>query len=322
MKVLVTGGTGFTGSHLVRRLLQDGHNVHVLDYNKGLFFDELQNLGAKIQFGSVANAAVCRKALDDAQPEVVYHLAAAFREINVPKSHYWSVNVGGTRHLVEAAQKDGVRKFVYCSTQGVHGDIKNPPGNEDSPIAPEDYYQHTKHEGEKVVNEVVAKTGFDAMIVRPTAIYGPGDPARFLMLFKRCKTGSFPMFGDGQCTYHPVYIDNLVDCFLLAAEKGRKGEVYLGADAHYYTIEELVKRVGRAVGTGVDVGLRVGAGVLVGVGVALGAGAAVATGAEVLFGRSVAATVGVGIGVDTGGSGVSVGSTSGTTTGAEVGVRD
>jgi nucleoside-diphosphate-sugar epimerase len=233
--------------------LENGDHVHVLDANRGLFFDELQKLGAKMQLGSIADRTVCRKAIDEAQPEVVYHLAAAFREINVPKSHYWSVNVDGTRHLVESAQQDGVRKFVYCSTQGVHGDVKNPPGNEDSPIAPEDYYQFTKYEGERVINEIVAKTGFDATTVRPTAIYGPGDPARFLMLFKRCKRGTFPMFGDGHCTYHPLYIDNLVDCFLLAAEKGKKGEAYLSADAHYYTLEELVKRIGRSMGIEVKI---------------------------------------------------------------------
>ncbi len=251
MKVLVTGGTGFTGSALVRRLLRDGHEVHVVDCDRGLFFDELSGMGATFSIGSIEDRAFCERAVEG--HEVVYHLAAAFRQLNVPKQHYWDVNVEGTRYLAEAAASDGVRKFVYCSTQGVHGHIADPPGDERSPIAPEDYYQETKYEGERVVNELVEQGRLDAVTVRPTAIYGPGDPARFLMLFKRAKAGRFLMFGDGQTTYHPVYIDNLVDCFLLAAEKGRKGEAYLGADEHYYTLNDLVRHVGRAI----DVDVRI-----------------------------------------------------------------
>jgi nucleoside-diphosphate-sugar epimerase len=253
MKVLVTGGTGFTGSHLVRRLLADGHSVHVIDNARGLSYDELVRRGARIELGTVADRGFCERALEESDPEVVYHLAAAFRQLNVPKQHYWEVNVGATRHLCEAAQRRGVRKFVYCSTQGVHGHIANPPGDENSPILPEDYYQYTKWEGERAVNEIVARTGFDATTVRPTAIYGPGDPERYLMMFKRSLNGTFIMFGDGKTTYHPVYIDNLVDCFLLAAERGRKGEAYIGGDERYYTLNELITHVGRAMGIDVKI---------------------------------------------------------------------
>ncbi len=253
MRVLVTGGTGFTGSHLVRRLLADGHDVHTIDYQEGLFYDELKQRGAKIELGTVADRAFCRQAVERSEPEVVYHLAAAFRQMDVPKRHYWDVNVEGTRYVCDAAREQGARKFVYCSTQGVHGHIADPPGDENSPIAPEDYYQYTKHEGEKVVNEIVEKTGYDATTVRPTAIYGPGDPARFLMMYERSLGGSFMMFGSGNTTYHPVYIDNLVDLFLLAAEKGKKGEAYIAADEHYYSLNDLITYVGRSMGIDVKI---------------------------------------------------------------------
>jgi len=86
-----------------------------------------------------------------------------------------------------------------------------------------------------------AKSGYPATIIRPTAIYGPGDPARFLMIFKWANRGYFPMFGDGKTFYHPVYIDNLVDGFLLAMEVGRgNGEAFIIADEAYYPIAELV----------------------------------------------------------------------------------
>ncbi|MDP3980207.1 MAG: NAD-dependent epimerase/dehydratase family protein [Chlamydiota bacterium] len=252
MKVLVTGGTGFTGSHLVRRLINRGHEVHVLDALQGLFLQELRDLGAKVIIGSVTDQDLLKKMTKDC--EVVYHLAAAFRKINLPKKEYWNINVEGTRKLLETALWFGVKRFVYCSTQGVHGDIKNLPGDENSPIAPEDYYQYTKHEGEKVVLEYVEK-GLAASIIRPTAIYGPGDPGRFLIIYRLVKGGQFLMFGNGKAYYHPVYIDNLVDSFELAAEKPEAiGQAYIIADEHYYTIEELVSAIGQAIG--VDVKIR------------------------------------------------------------------
>jgi nucleoside-diphosphate-sugar epimerase len=142
MRALVTGGTGFTGSHLVRRLLARGDQVRVLDAAPGLFHDELRQLGAEITLGSVTDAALVDRQV--AGTDVVFHLAAAFRKINLPKREYWEVNCQGTRHVADACLRHEVRRLVYCSTQGVHGHVARPPGDESSPIAPEDYYQQTK----------------------------------------------------------------------------------------------------------------------------------------------------------------------------------
>lgn len=245
MRVLVTGGTGFTGSHLVRRLLDKGYQVLVMDNQKGLFYDELKARGATIELGSIADKNLVSKLVQGC--EVVHHLAAAFRQLNVPDKYYWDVNVEGTRHLVDAAYRFRTRKFIYCSTQGVHGHIENPPGDEDSPIAPEDYYQFTKYKGEEVVREYVEK-GLDAVTLRPTAIYGPGDPGRFLILFRLVKRGTFLMFGDGDTFYHPVHVDNLVDAFELAAERnGIQGRNYIIGDEHYYSLNQLVQDVASAI---------------------------------------------------------------------------
>jgi nucleoside-diphosphate-sugar epimerase len=150
--------------------------------------------------------------------------------------------------------RHGVKRLVYCSTQGVHGDIKSPPGDETSPIAPEDYYQETKYLGEKVVEQFVRERGLNAVTLRPTAIYGPGDPGRWLHLFRLTRTGRFTMFGSGRTTYHPVYIDNLVDAFILAQDRREViGEAFIIADAEYYTLNDLVRHVGRAMGVEVRV---------------------------------------------------------------------
>ncbi len=241
MKILVTGGTGFTGKALVKRLLDEGHQVVALDYKEGLKTDELKTWGAKVVIGSVTDKEIVESSMDGV--EVVHHLAAAFREMSVPESYYDEVNIEGTRIVLEAAHRHGVKRFIYCSTCGVHGNIDHPPGGEDAPIQPADYYQSTKYKAESIVKEY-AKKGMSTVILRPAAIYGPGDPERFFMIFKRVAKGVFPMFGSGKTLYHPLYIDNLVDAFMLAmqSEKG-DGQAYLIADEDYYEIEELVRRV-------------------------------------------------------------------------------
>ena len=244
MKILVTGGTGFTGSRLVEFLLKKGHDITCLDNQEGLFFEELAQKGARMIPGSVTDRKAVKKAINGA--EAVFHLAAAFRVINVPKKVYWDTNVEGTRIICEEALRHKVDKLVYCSTQGVHGNIQDPPGDEDSPVAPADYYQFTKYEGEKVVTEFVDK-GLKSVIIRPTAIYGPGDPERFLFLFRLAKKKRFIMFGNGRAYYHPVYIDNLVDGFYAALMSSReKAEPYIIADEEFFTIKELVKKVGQS----------------------------------------------------------------------------
>ena len=251
MKILVTGGTGFTGKALVERLVQDGHEVRALDNKEGYKTHELREMGAEVIIGSVTDAELVDRATQGV--EVVHHVAAAFRELDVPEKYYWDVNVEVARIVAETALRHGVRRFVYCSTCGVHGNVDNPPAPETAPIEPADYYQLTKYEGEPVVMDLFEK-GLPAVILRPAAIYGPGDPGRFLMIFRRVAKGTFPMFGDGKTFYHPLYIDNLVDAFLLCHGDGvGDGEAYLIADEEYVEIEDLVRRVGRAMDVDVKV---------------------------------------------------------------------
>ena len=251
MRVLVTGGTGFTGSHVVRRYLQQGHDVRVLDAQKGIFFDELAAAGAKIRMGSVAEREAVRQAVEGC--DLVLHVAASFRDVMASKATYRSVNVEGTRIVAEESLRAGVKRLVYCSTEGVHGNVKNPPGNEESPIAPEDYYQQTKWEGELALREVAAR-GLAFSILRPTGIYGPGDPARFLMMFRMVNRGRFFIVGDGKACYHPLYIDNLVDAFELAAERPEAvGETFIVADTRFFSWNELIPMVADALGVKVKI---------------------------------------------------------------------
>jgi nucleoside-diphosphate-sugar epimerase len=246
MRCFVSGGTGFTGAALAKRLIEKGHEVRVLDNQEGLFLDELKQVGAQVTLGSVTDGAVVDKLTEGC--DRVYHLAAAFRKVNLGKPVYWDVNVEGTRRMLEAAERHRVPRFVYCSTCGVHGDVEKPPASEDAPIAPADYYQYTKYEGEVVAREFLDR-GMWISILRPAAIYGPGDPERFFMIYKRVAKGRFIFLGDGSTTYHPLYIDNLVDAFELASEvDAAKGQAYLIADEEYVPIKTLVLGIAEALG--------------------------------------------------------------------------
>ena len=244
MKVLVTGGMGFTGSALCLRLAEQGHEVVALDNKGGIFDDELRERDVSLHLGSVTDEKLVNQLAEGCAQ--IHHLAAAFRLVNLGKKAYWDVNVGGTENVLEAARLAGGARVVNCSTCGVHGNVENPPAGEDAPIAPADYYQYTKWEGEKIAMSRV-EAGQWVTTLRPAAIYGPGDPERFLMIFRRVAKGRFVFLGNGSTTYHPLYIDNLVDAFMRAAEVDEaNGRSYLIADEEYVPIRDLVERTARA----------------------------------------------------------------------------
>jgi nucleoside-diphosphate-sugar epimerase len=251
MKILVTGGTGFVGSHLVRRLLSQGNEVVSLDKNPGLFDDELRSGGAQLMSGSVTSPEDVRRAM--AGCELVYHLASPFGDILQPDAAYWDIEVNGTRNILDAAERLDIRRVVHCSTQGVHGIIEQPPGDENSPLAPRDYYCYSKVEGERVCHEYIDK-GMDVVIVRPTSVYGPGDTRGWLKLYQMVKSGWFLMVGDGKTLNHPIFVDNLVDVFELAASNpAAKGRIYLAGDQEPVTLTELVREVATVLSSNVRI---------------------------------------------------------------------
>ena len=251
MKVLVTGGAGFTGVHLARALLDRGDDVTVLDVSAGHSLDTepLKAKGGRFITGSVADKDVLQKAV--AGQEVIFHLASAFRDIHQGAPLFHEVDVEGTERLLEAARLAGTRRVVHCSTQGVHGSLPagQVPGNEDSPIAPIDYYCEAKVAAEAVCDKFIAD-GMDIVNVRPTSIYGPGDTHGWLKLFRMCRKGRFLMLGSGTIFNHPVYVGNLVDGFLLAADVPEaRGRTYLLGDDEYVSLNELVGLIGEVLST-------------------------------------------------------------------------
>jgi nucleoside-diphosphate-sugar epimerase len=238
MKVLVTGANGFTGSHLAHALLAKGYQVHafVRDAAK---LNGLVTLGAKPVTGDLTDRAAVARAVKGV--DAVYHIAAAYRD-NLPYQALHAANVEGTRHLLDAALENGVKRFVHCSTAGVHGHVETPPATEDSPLAPGDDYQKTKLEGEQLAATYVAK-GLPVAIFRPVGIHGPGD-LRFLKLFKTIKNGKFIMFGDGNVLYHLTYVEDVVRGAIACGEHPNAvGKTYLVAGPPAVTLTELVRRI-------------------------------------------------------------------------------
>lgn len=211
-KVLVTGATGFAGAVLTRRLVQDGARVRVLVRSREKL--RAKNLSdVEAVEGSVDDPEAVGKAMEGI--EVVYHLAAAYREGGLGDAGYRVVHVEGTRLLCRAAVEKGVKRFVHCSTVGVHGHIEHPPADETYRFSPGDIYQETKLEGEKCALGFHRENGLAVSVVRPAAILGPEDE-RLLKLFRLANRDRVILLGDGKIHYHLVHVEDLVQGFLLA----------------------------------------------------------------------------------------------------------
>lgn len=242
--VLVTGATGFTGGRLARSLRRAGVQVRALA-RPGSDTRALREIGVDLIEGQLTDESDVGRAVHGV--ETVFHIAAAYRAARHPDRHYHDVNVGGTRRVLEAARRAGVRRVVHCSTVGVHGDCKGRVADEEAPFRPGDIYQQTKLEGESLAREAFA-AGLPGAIVRPGAIYGPGD-MRLLKLFRAVRNGTFRIFGPGTVRYHLVYIDDLIGGLLLcASHPAAVGQTFIIAGPRPMTLNELVAAVAGVVG--------------------------------------------------------------------------
>jgi nucleoside-diphosphate-sugar epimerase len=243
MKILVTGASGFTGSHLANALVQRGHEVY--GFVRPTSNVSALSPGVHLVRGDLANKSDVDEAIRGT--DMVYHIAACYREPGVPDQMYFDVNVTGTRHVAEACLKFGIKRMVHCSTIGVHGHVDHPPANEGSPFKPGDDYQRTKLEAEQLVRHLM-QAGLPATIFRPTGIYGPGDK-RFLKLFRAIKKGIFIMFGDGNTLYHFIFIDDLIRGIIICGEDPKAlGKTYIIAGEKAATLNEITAIIAHIIG--------------------------------------------------------------------------
>ncbi len=227
--VLVTGATGFTGIVLTRKLVAAGLKVSAVARHSS-DLSPLERLDITWFRGDVFDEKVMKQALKGQQ--YVFHVAAAFRDAKSTEKDYWNVHVKSTQIIAnEIFGNPDFQRYIHISTIGVHGHIENPPATEEYPFGPGDGYQRTKLEAEQWLNSFAAENKIPYTIIRPAAIYGPGD-RRLLKLFKMALSSYFPLLGKGKCLYHLVHVDDLTNTFLIAAtHPAALGETFIsGAD--------------------------------------------------------------------------------------------
>lgn len=242
MKVLVTGGTGFAGGVLVSKLVESGITVMALARTMD-GADKVGTRGAEPVMGDIADRDSLKNAMNGI--DVVYNIAALFRSAGVPDETYWKVNFEGTRSLLEIANENKVKRFVHCSTIGVLGHIENPPADENASFNPGDIYQVTKCEAEKLALSFGKEKGLAVSVARPAAIYGPGD-MRLLKMFRMIARKRFFILGKGEVFYHPVYVDDLADGFMLCAKIDKAvGEVFILGGDEYVSLNDLSRMIAK-----------------------------------------------------------------------------
>ncbi len=235
---LVTGGAGFIGSHLVERLLADGHRVRVLDdFSTGsmanLPFADRHRNALEIVRGDIRDLATVKRATAGAA--TIFHQAAMRsvpRSVDDPLGANAS-NVNGTLHVLEAARRAGIRRVVYASSSSVYGDRPDLPKREDQPPAPISPYAVSKAAGEQYAAVWTQLYGVETVGLRYFNVFGPRqDPKseyaavipRFILWGLRGEP--LEVHGDGTQSRDFTYIDNVVEANVLAATaEGAGGQV-------------------------------------------------------------------------------------------------
>lgn len=241
--ILVTGATGLIGSYVTERLLQEGGAVraYVRNAAKAQF---LEFQGAEIVVGDITDRPALSRAVQGCR--LVFHFAGVIGNAFKPRSYFDAVNAEGTRILAEAALEENVERFVHTSTVGVYGLDAKGDTDESSPHpASRDPYCDTKSQAERIVRELFNTRRLPCVIVQPSPVYGPRDGTWTLYPVELMRTGRMVLVNGGKGLIQPVYISDLVEGILLAAQHGRAGESYILSGSEVVTTGEFFGYYGK-----------------------------------------------------------------------------
>ena len=234
----VTGGSGFIGGKLIRRLVGDGWRVRGLARSDAAA-GKVSALGAEPVRGDLEDRDALRAGAAGA--DVVFHAAAHLGEWG-DRSEFERINVGGTRNAVETARAAGVRRFVHVGTEA--GLLAGQPlvnVNEDAPLRPDSKaaYSATKAMAEQVVCDANADD-FETVVVRPRLVWGAGDTTILPALVSAVEKKRFSWIGGGDHRTSTTHVDNVIQGLMLGAERGRAGGVYFVTDGEPVVFREFV----------------------------------------------------------------------------------
>lgn len=240
MKVLVTGASGFIGSHLVEGLTKKNYKVECL-VRKNSNLQHLKNLDVRLIQGDITD----KDSLNFSDIDTVFHLASETG--NVTKDRYYLVNYQGTKNLLNKCIESNVRKFIYFSSADIYGRVKKFPITEETKENPWTFYAKSKLLAEKIVLEFCKEKNLHGVIIRPPGVYGPKDHKNSAtsLIFKQIKKGYFPLIGDGNNLKEFCYVKNLCEGAILCAEKETKSKIYLISDERPYSFKEIILTIAK-----------------------------------------------------------------------------
>jgi dihydroflavonol-4-reductase len=225
MKTLITGANGFTGSHLAKLLLSQGHTV-IAYVRSTSNLSRLQGCNVEFAYGDITDRSTLQTAMQGV--DVVFHTAAYVELGLVNAAEMERVNVEGTRAVLEAAQALQIPKMVYCSTIGVFGDTQGKMIDETFQRQQKDFssaYDRTKYNAQQLVDRA-AEEGFPVVSVMPSGIFGDDDP-HFKPMLTAFRKKRLKVWAGGKRITGIVHVDDLCEAMVLAAERGKLGDYYI-----------------------------------------------------------------------------------------------
>ena len=225
MKAFVTGGTGFIGKQLVRKLRERGDEVVALVRTPSKATD----LDAEIVQGDLSDEDAIRQGVQGC--DSVFHVGATYK-VGIPKTEHaamYDANVKGTERVIDNAVEAGVQRIVYVSTGNVYGNTRGQVVDETyvRPQPPDflSYYDETKYLAHQAALERI-KAGAPVIIAQPGGVYGPGDPSELGNMIDQARTGKLKLRLFPDAGFNFIYVDDVADGLLLVHDKGRIGEAY------------------------------------------------------------------------------------------------
>ena len=245
-KYLVTGAPGWLGNRLVEVMREQGKDVTCLVL-KGMKIDHLEKCGAKTVYGDIMDF--------DSLLSVTKGMDKVIHAVGIihPKKakDFYDLNTNGTKNMLEASYRGGVKNFLYISSNSAQGYnvYKDKPMTEEGPDRPYTDYGKSKWKAEQIVKEYQNSGKLQTVIIRPCWFYGPNPGHIFVELVKHIKKGNPPIFGDGNNLRTMSYIDNTVYGVIKAIDSGKtNGQIYWFGDEKPYKLIDVYKEIAKNLG--------------------------------------------------------------------------